>query len=431
VSFISRRSLSWGTLRMKIRTLISLALVIVFTAACRLKPIEEAAVITEAPILTQAATIANTAVPTNTPQPTFTAQPTNRPVSTSAAPSCVPTHAEWPSYTIRAGDTLGSIASRSGTTVDTLVTTNCIANPNVITVGTSLRVPRIPSTPTPTAAGIPVIDIGSPANVCRVVPRGIQASVWGPGDGMSSPVAYVKSALLVSVADNAYVVDIPNQNYDGWVSMSEASLTGSNCPTPQTQLQVVGGQGVVPIDGCWLVKGNTSETIYIYYQATETNAPIAIMGTFLPYRGAAGPGFQVDIPEFGHIGYIAPNTSLSLQGSNCNQPRPAQQCLLTENGLGMPVISPSSVRSATCVGLQAGIVTISWPEAPTNATQVEFWRMNANGMTDVIGVDNNLADGASIQFEVYDSMSVSVIYAIPYVTGGAQWSGQISVYIGQ
>jgi hypothetical protein len=83
------------------------------------------------------------------------------------------------------------------------------------------------------------------------------------------------------------------------------------------------------------------------------------------------------------------------------------------------------------VGLQAGIVTVSWPEAPTNATMVEFWRMNANGMTDVIGVDNNLADGASIQWDVSGGMSASVIYAIPYVAGGAEWSGQISVYIGQ
>ena len=114
-----------------------------------------------------------------------------------------------------------------------------------------------------------------------------------------------------------------------------------------------------------------------------------------------------------------------------NQPRPAEQCLLTDNGTGMPVISPSTVRSASCVGLQAGMVTVSWPEAPTNATMVEFWRMNANGMTDVIGTDSNLADGASIQWEVHETMPPSVIYAIPYVTGGANWSGQISVYIGQ
>jgi LysM repeat protein len=413
---------------MKIRTILSLALIPVFAAACRLQPIEEAAVITEAATFTAAPS--NTPAPTITLQPTIAASSTNRPVSTAIVPACVPSHPEWPSYTIRAGDTLGNIASRSGTTVDTLVSTNCIANPNIITVGTTLRVPRLPVTPTPTTAAIPVIDIGSPANVCRVVPRGVQANVWGPGDGMSGPVAYLKSGALVQIADNAYVVDIPNLDYDGWVSMSEATLTGANCPTPQQNLITVGGQGNVPTEGCWLVKGSTSETIYVYYQA-NTESPIAILGNFLPYEGAAGPGFRVSIPEFNHLGYIAPNANLSLQGSNCNQPRPAEQCLLTDNGLGMPVISPSSVRSATCVGLQAGIVTVSWPEAPTNATQVEFWRMNANGMTDVIGVDNNLADGASIQWEVTASMPASVIYAIPYVAGGAEWSGQVSVYIGQ
>jgi hypothetical protein len=414
---------------MSFRSIISFALILIFAAACRLKPIEEAAVITEAPTFTQAPS--NTPAATLTRQATITVQATQQVVATALAPNCVPTHAEWPVYAVRAGDTLGNIASRAGTTADTLVTVNCIADANLITVGMNLRVPRLPSTPTPTAAGIPVIDIGSPANVCRVVPRGIQANVWGMGDGQTQPMAYLKSGLFVRVTNGSYLVAIPNSDEIGSVSMSETSLIGANCPTIQQNLQVVGGTGAVPIEGCWVVKGNTTDTIYIYYQATDTTAPIAIMGTFLPYSSAAGPGFRVTIPEFGHEAYIAPNTNLSLQGSGCNQPRPAQQCLLTANGVGMPVISPSSVRSATCVGLQAGIVTVSWPEAPTNATMVEFWRMNANGMTDVIGVDNNLADGASIQWDVSGGMSASVIYAIPYVAGGAEWSGQISVYIGQ
>lgn len=416
---------------MSVRSIISLALILVFAAACNVKPIEEAAVITEAPTFTQAPSNTNTPAPTFTSQPTITVQPTQQQLATAIAPNCVPTHAEWPVYTVRSGDTLGNIASRAGTTADTLVTVNCMANANLITVGMNLRVPRLPATATPTTSGIPVIDIGAPANVCRVVARGIQASVWGPGDGQTQPLAYLKSGLLLQVTNGGYLVDIPNTTEDGIVSMSETILAGTNCPTVTPNLPIVGGQGTVPIDGCWLVNGNPSATVYIYYQATDTSSPIAIMGTYLPYSGAAGPGFRVSIPEFGHEGYIAPSVNLSLQGSGCNVPRPAEQCLLTENGLGMPVISPSTVRSATCVGLQAGIVTVSWPEAPTNATMVEFWRMNANGMTDVIGTDSNLADGASIQWQVDGSMPPSVIYAVPYVTGGANWSGQLSVYIGQ
>src|SRR3954468_4729251 len=45
------------------------------------------------------------------------------------------------SYTIRSGDTLGSIASRYHTTVSALARANNIANPNVIYAGRTLQIP--------------------------------------------------------------------------------------------------------------------------------------------------------------------------------------------------------------------------------------------------------------------------------------------------
>ena len=44
-------------------------------------------------------------------------------------------------YTVRAGDTLGAIASRFGTTVGALASANGISNPNLIYVGQQLRIP--------------------------------------------------------------------------------------------------------------------------------------------------------------------------------------------------------------------------------------------------------------------------------------------------
>lgn len=62
-----------------------------------------------------------------------------------------PAEAQQPSgmcwYTVRAGDTLGAIAQRFGTTVAWLVQTNNIANPNLIYVGQKLRVPCAPTDP--------------------------------------------------------------------------------------------------------------------------------------------------------------------------------------------------------------------------------------------------------------------------------------------
>ncbi len=53
--------------------------------------------------------------------------------------------AGWVSYTIRPGDTISSIAARSGGRVTELTRVNCLINPRFIVAGTPLFVPRIPS----------------------------------------------------------------------------------------------------------------------------------------------------------------------------------------------------------------------------------------------------------------------------------------------
>lgn len=48
----------------------------------------------------------------------------------------------WIEYRVQSGDTLSSIAARTGTTVNILASVNCIDNPSLISVGTNLFVPR-------------------------------------------------------------------------------------------------------------------------------------------------------------------------------------------------------------------------------------------------------------------------------------------------
>lgn len=82
------------------------------------------------------------AFPTSTPGATVT------PTQTSGG-GCVP-RTDWIAlYTIAAGDTLGSIASRTNSTVATLAAGNCLTNPDAITVGQVLRLPQAPSAPAP------------------------------------------------------------------------------------------------------------------------------------------------------------------------------------------------------------------------------------------------------------------------------------------
>lgn len=97
---------------------------------------------------------------TDTPRasvtPTHSLTP-NPPTATSKPPTvlpptvinCVPRN-DWTTYIVVSGDTLGKIAQRTGTTVNALVQANCLANANVIAVGQTLRVPRLPVTETPT-----------------------------------------------------------------------------------------------------------------------------------------------------------------------------------------------------------------------------------------------------------------------------------------
>src|SRR5690606_40667355 len=59
----------------------------------------------------------------------------------TSAPSCF-VRTDWPAYIVQAGDTLFGIALWTGINVDQLALANCLANPNAISAGQVLRVPR-------------------------------------------------------------------------------------------------------------------------------------------------------------------------------------------------------------------------------------------------------------------------------------------------
>jgi hypothetical protein len=84
-------------------------------------------------------------VPTPTPTPTASSPspsppPTAVPSPTAGRPSPSPKPAVRTTYTVRAGDTLWSIASRFGTTVDRIKALNGLGSSSVIHVGEVLRI---------------------------------------------------------------------------------------------------------------------------------------------------------------------------------------------------------------------------------------------------------------------------------------------------
>lgn len=134
------------------RNIIVLIFVALLASACNLSSTEEAIV----PTNTMAVIVRSTNTPlpiptsraTNTPRPTATTQSTSGGNTNTA---CIP-RTDWFTYRVVAGDTLGDIARRAGTTTSTLVAGNCLANANYISVGQSLLVPSLPTAPTNTPA---------------------------------------------------------------------------------------------------------------------------------------------------------------------------------------------------------------------------------------------------------------------------------------
>jgi LysM repeat protein len=97
-------------------------------------------IVAETPALTATATLESTSI---------ISAPTR--VATTVA-DCTP-RADWTfTYTVIAGDNLGSIARRASSSIAEIAAGNCLANPNNIVVGQVLRVPSAVATEVPTTA---------------------------------------------------------------------------------------------------------------------------------------------------------------------------------------------------------------------------------------------------------------------------------------
>ena len=122
---------------------IAIALLALITTACTLTSGQPGSQdIT--PVVVVPSPTALSPFPTNTPSLSPTATQTSGGTTT-----CVP-RTDWVAlYTVAAGDTLGSIASRTNTTATILAQGNCLANPDSIFEGQVLRLPQAPSAPPP------------------------------------------------------------------------------------------------------------------------------------------------------------------------------------------------------------------------------------------------------------------------------------------
>lgn len=105
-------------------------------------------------LLLIAITLAGCNLTTTPPTPTLapTQPPTAEPIvpiappldSTPVNPNCPLTPAGWVPYTVVAGDNLSTLAEETSTTINDLVTNNCLDNPDQIYAGFVIYLPQTP-----------------------------------------------------------------------------------------------------------------------------------------------------------------------------------------------------------------------------------------------------------------------------------------------
>lgn len=139
-------------------------------------------------VTTAAPGMAVTRTASPTPTVTLTIQPINAIRSTNCSP-----RTDWAVYIVAAGDTLGSIARRTGTTVNLLAEANCLADANQIMAGQQLRIPyNSLDVPTP---------VGPPTSVSRNVELVCPfATIW-----FGCPMTQQTTNLIYQPFDRGYM----------------------------------------------------------------------------------------------------------------------------------------------------------------------------------------------------------------------------------
>lgn len=304
--------------------------------------------------------------------PTFTPSPTFTPPPTAQLPACQP-RADWVFYQVQPGDTLASIARRVNLDLASMANANCITNVNLIQVGQMLRVPFIPAPPTP---------------------------------AVSTPTG----------PDGTFVVFQP------FLSSTETEVI-----LPANQVVTVSWQR------------DMRDIHHVEFELRDfTNNTISLLG--VDYDMSDGAAIQwLTAPQLvgivGARGYLADgtlysysmNTNIRINASNVQVPCPAGS-----PGIDMVSVAPVLGVDNGCTVLSGGgAVTVSLFNIQEGTQMVEFWFLSSTGNTDVIGVDNDLSNGASIVWTVPPVNNLTgELYAFIYpVQGTMTQTGTLPVRI--
>ncbi len=277
--------------------------------------------------------------------------PTTGPTSIATRPTnCTNIPANWQTYTVVAGDTLGIIAGRVGSDITTLQTTNCLANADSIFVGQVLYVPPTAGVTAPTAA---------PTFTPRVAATNTNIPQGGNPPSLSQQTITIQPTFQDS--SNRLITLQQELSLEiGTLFDADRVIyyagTIENDPSP---VQV--GVDNDPFDGTRItyVMNDFDTELYFYAVAENEFGSVSTFQT--------------------HVVYDPTYVSAS----------------------GKPNIFPFLGFDSILYTLEVGSsVNITWQNAPTSATRVEFYLTGTNQTPIIIGTDGNPANGSRITWEI-------------------------------
>ncbi|MBI5666830.1 MAG: LysM peptidoglycan-binding domain-containing protein [Chloroflexi bacterium] len=360
------------------RKLLLLAgLVALLAAACNLN-----ATPAKTPVPTRIGQI-NTPLPLPTRSATFTPQPTNTPTggNNGGTRPCTP-RSDWAIvYTVVAGDTVSSLAARTNSSVAELVAGNCLSNPNAITAGQQLRLPRAPQSPPPPTVPTGPVQQGS---------IGISSSISGDagffsllrGDTISlswqNPPVGLASASFVLYSTGGIMQTIGDDNspMDGltlnWVV--PAGLNGQQLmATGRFPNNITASSFPVNVSSAPPQGQNCEITAAQGHTLAAYNQPDANSGVFL--NAASGEYFEVlgrtlhgwyainapgipNVPPFQRLKYVPPQSVLYGRGLCAGippAPQPGQMATFTNTIAGIAIDYPMGWSAV----MQGSTITLS------------------------------------------------------------------------
>lgn len=434
---------------MTIRKILGICLLVWIMMACTLTnqpPVEETPQVTEEISLFPSAT--PTVTITASPSPTATRTPVPQPTLVN----CIP-RTNWPVYVVAVGDTLSLIAAHISSSANELAQANCLSNPNLITPGQRLYVPRLPPDPDTQAGAIQASPFIRAEGGSYTVAANISITIsWPQARRDASRIEFYASPFQGSAAPTLLGVD----SFAGDGAAIPVTFPAGFQRAVHAVAYLAGGARQLTASRIPVFATNPAPDVPVSFQPNLGNEGDV---TVLPYGSitASWPTpllSQATHVEFTFIRFgtqreflgrdvnLADGAQITWQGGDAGPAGIHQFEAVAFYGSGIVGISTVRVRFQVTPQIQGDIlinptlrtegeirvvqagatVTLTWQNAPVSQSQQFEFVLIEDGIVGPrsIGIDTNGADGVSVPWVVPAALNNGRIVAsarLPIQTG--------------